>query len=87
MLYQLCELGLKPLVFTLDNGFISDEPRPTSVGSWTRWAPSSLWVVRRHMNEIFVDSLIALRQRLQWLLQDDHTLATNLASEKASATS
>src|SRR5216117_3470898 len=32
MLYQLCGLGLKPLVFTLDNGFISDEAKANIMG-------------------------------------------------------
>jgi len=33
MLYHSATSGLKALVFTLDNGFISDEAKTTSVGS------------------------------------------------------
>src|SRR5438093_1176981 len=57
MLYQLCGLGLNPLVFTLDNGFISEEAKGN-----IRRVVESLGVELvvggpPHMNAIFVDSL------------------------------
>ena len=82
MLYQLCDLGLKPLVFTLDNGFISDEAK-TNI----RRVVDSLGVDlvmggTPHMNEIFVDSLKRFANVCNGCFKTIYTLATNLAHEK-----
>jgi len=82
MLYQLCDLGLKPLVFTLDNGFISDEAK-TNI----RRVVGSLGLElvmggTPHMNEIFVDSLKRFANVCNGCFKTIYTLATNLASEK-----
>jgi amino acid adenylation domain-containing protein len=82
MLYQLCDLGLKPLVFTLDNGFISDEAK-TNI----RRIVDSLGVDlvvggTPHMNEIFVDSLKRFANVCNGCFKTIYTLATNLAHEK-----
>jgi amino acid adenylation domain-containing protein len=82
MLYQLCDLGLKPLVFTLDNGFISDEAK-----SNIRRVVDSLGVDlvmggTPHMNEIFVDSLTRFANVCHGCFKTIYTLATNLAHEK-----
>jgi len=82
MLYQLCDLGLKPLVFTLDNGFISDEAK-----SNIRRVVESLGVDlimggTPHMNEIFVDSLKRFANVCNGCFKTIYTLATNLAHEK-----
>ena len=82
MLYQLCDLGLKPLVFTLDNGFISDEAKAN-----IRRVVDSLGVDlvmggTPHMNEIFVDSLKRFANVCNGCFKTIYTLATNLAHEK-----
>jgi len=83
MLYQLCDLGVKPLVFTLDNGFISDEAKAN-----IRRVVDSLDVDlvmggTPHMNEIFVDSLKRFANVCNGCFKTIYTLATNLAHEKA----
>ena len=82
MLYQLCDLGVKPLVFTLDNGFISDEAKAN-----IRRVVNSLDVDlvmggTPHMNEIFVDSLKRFANVCNGCFKTIYTLATNLAHEK-----
>jgi len=82
MLYQLCDLGLKPLVFTLDNGFISEEAKAN-----IRRVVDSLGVDlvmggTPHMNEIFVDSLKRFANVCNGCFKTIYTLATNLAHEK-----
>jgi acyl-CoA synthetase (AMP-forming)/AMP-acid ligase II/acyl carrier protein len=82
MLYQLCDLGLTPLVFTLDNGFISDEAKGN-----IRRVVDSLDVDlviggTPHMNEIFVDSLKRFANVCNGCFKTIYTLATNLAHEK-----
>src|SRR6266853_2738116 len=80
MLYQLCDLGPKPLVFTLDNGFISDEAKAN-----IRRVVEALGVElvvggTPHMNEIFVDSLKRFANVCNGCFKTIYTLATNLAS-------
>src|SRR6266478_3045015 len=82
MLYQLCDLGLKPLVFTLDNGFISEEAKAN-----IRRVVDSLGVDlvmggTPHMNDIFVDSLKRFAIVCNGCFKTIYTLATNLAAEK-----
>ncbi|HET9709314.1 MAG TPA: phosphopantetheine-binding protein, partial [Gemmatimonadales bacterium] len=82
MLYQLCGLGLKPLVFTLDNGFISEEAKAN-----IRRVAESLGVElvvggTPHMSAIFVDSLKRFANVCNGCFKTIYTLATNLAHEK-----
>ena len=82
MLYQLCGLGLKPLVFTLDNGFISEAAKAN-----IRRVVQSLGVElvvggTPHMQEIFVDSLKRFANVCNGCFKTIYTLATNLAHEK-----
>jgi len=82
MLYQLCRLELKPLVFTLDNGFISEEAKAN-----IRRVVESLGVElvvggTPHMNAIFVDSLTRFANVCNGCFKTIYTLATNLAHEK-----
>jgi amino acid adenylation domain-containing protein len=82
MLYQLCGLGLKPLVFTLDNGFISEAAKAN-----IRQVVQSLGVElvvggTPHMNEIFVDSLKRFANVCNGCFKTIYTLATNLAHAK-----
>jgi acyl carrier protein len=82
MLYQLCALGLKPLVFTLDNGFISEEAK-TNIRRVVQSLGADLVMGGTpHMNEIFVDSLKRFANVCNGCFKTIYTLATNLAHEK-----
>src|SRR3989454_630158 len=83
MLDQLCDLGLTPLVFTLDNGFISEAAKAN-----IRRVVQSLGVElvvggTPHMNDIFVDSLKRFANVCNGCFKTIYTLATNLAAEKS----
>src|SRR5258707_4724848 len=82
MLYQLCDLGLKPLVFTLDNGFISDEAKTNIRRVVDSLGLEVVMGGTPHMNEIFVDSLKRFANVCNGCFKTIYTLATNLASEK-----
>lgn len=82
MLYQLCNLGVDPLVFTLDNGFISEEAKAN-----IRRVVDSLGLElviggTPHMKEIFADSLNRFANVCNGCFKTIYTLATNLAHEK-----
>ena len=82
MLYQLCGLGLKPLVFNLDNGFISEAAK-TNIRRVVEALGVDLVVGGTpHMNEIFVDSLQRFANVCNGCFKTIYTLATNLAHEK-----
>jgi amino acid adenylation domain-containing protein len=82
MLYQLCRLGLKPLVFTLDNGFISDEAKANIVRVIQALGVDHIFGTTPHMNEIFVDSLKRFANVCNGCFKTIYTLTTNLAHEK-----
>jgi amino acid adenylation domain-containing protein len=82
MLYQLCDLGLKPLVFTLDNGFISDEAKTNIRRVVDALGVDLVMGGTPHMNEIFVDSLKRFANVCNGCFKTIYTLATNLAHEK-----
>jgi amino acid adenylation domain-containing protein len=82
MLYQLCDLGLTPLVFTLDNGFISDEAKTNIRRVVDALGVELVMGGTPHMNEIFVDSLKRFANVCNGCFKTIYTLATNLASEK-----
>jgi amino acid adenylation domain-containing protein len=83
MLYQLCGLGLKPLVFTLDNGFISEQAK-ANIGRVVRsLGVEHVFGSTPHMNQIFVDSLKRFANVCNGCFKTIYTLATNLAHEKA----
>ena len=82
MLYQLCHIGLHPLVFTLDNGFISDAAK-TNIRRVVQALDVELLVgTTPHMNEIFVDSLKRFANVCNGCFKTIYTLATNLAHER-----
>jgi acyl carrier protein len=82
MLYQLCHIGLHPLVFTLDNGFISDAAK-TNIRHVVQALGVELVVgTTPHMNEIFVDSLKRFANVCNGCFKTIYTLATNLAHER-----
>src|SRR3989454_629428 len=82
MLYQLCDLGLKPLVFTLDNGFISDEAKANIRRVVDSLGVDLIMGGTPHMNEIFVDSLKRFANVCNGCFKTIYTLATNLAQQK-----
>jgi acyl carrier protein len=82
MLYQLCALGLKPLVFTLDNGFISDEAKANIMRVVHSLGVDHIFGTTPHMNEIFVDSLKRFANVCNGCFKTIYTLAVNLAQEK-----
>ncbi|HEV2670471.1 MAG TPA: amino acid adenylation domain-containing protein [Gemmatimonadales bacterium] len=82
MLYQLCALGLKPLVFTLDNGFISEEAKANIRRVVQALGVELVMAGTPHMNEIFVDSLKRFANVCNGCFKTIYTLATNLAQEK-----
>src|SRR6266576_1775640 len=82
MLYQLCDLGLTPLVFTLDNGFISDEAKTNIRRVVDALGLELVMGGTPHMNEIFVDSLKRFANVCNGCFKTIYTLATNLAHEK-----
>jgi amino acid adenylation domain-containing protein len=82
MLYQLCGLGLKPLVFTLDNGFISEGAKVNIHRVVESLGVELIVGTTPHMNEIFVDSLKRFANVCNGCFKTIYTLATNLAHEK-----
>jgi amino acid adenylation domain-containing protein len=82
MLYQLCALGLKPLVFTLDNGFISDEAKANILRVVHSLGVDHIFGTTPHMNEIFVDSLKRFANVCNGCFKTIYTLTVNLAQQK-----
>ena len=82
MLFQLCALGLKPLVFSLDNGFISKEAIANIQRNVALLGVDLVFGRTPHMNEIFVDSLNHFANVCNGCFKTIYTLATNLALEK-----
>jgi amino acid adenylation domain-containing protein len=81
MLYQLVGMGLRPLAFTLDNGYISDEAKAN-----IRRVVNGLGVVHVFghtpaMSAIFVDSLKQHANVCNGCFKTIYTLATKLARE------
>src|SRR2546428_444023 len=82
MLYQLCRLGLKPLAFTLDNGFISNEAKADIKRVAQSLGVDHVFGTTSHMNEIFVDSLKRFANVCNGCFKTIYTLAVNLAQDK-----
>jgi len=82
MLYQLCALGLKPLAFTLENGFISTEAKDNIDRVVKALGVDHVYAATPHMNAIFVDSLQRFANVCNGCFKTLYTLATNLAQEK-----
>ena len=82
MLYQLVAHGLRPLLFTLDNGFISEE----ALDNVRRAADDlDLELVigsTPHMNEILADSLERYSNVCHGCYKTIYTLSINLARER-----
>ncbi|MEM6710250.1 MAG: amino acid adenylation domain-containing protein [Pseudomonadota bacterium] len=83
VLYQLVAMGLDVLVFTLDNGFISDGAKANirrvaehlGVECWFETTP--------HMNDIFADSLARHSNVCNGCFKTIYTLSMKLAAERS----
>jgi len=82
MLYKLHELGVNPLVFTLDNGFISEEAKTNIRRVVEALGVDHVFGNTPHMNDIFVDSLKTFSNVCNGCFKTVYTLATNLAHER-----
>jgi acyl-CoA synthetase (AMP-forming)/AMP-acid ligase II/acyl carrier protein len=82
MLYQLCALGLKPLAFTLDHEFISEETKANICRTVQSLGLELVTGSTPHMNDIFVDSLKLFSNVCNGCFKTIYTLATNIAYEK-----
>ena len=82
MLCKLCAMGVKPLAFTLDNGFISEGAKANIRRLVKTLGVDLHWGSTPHMNEIFVDSLKQFANVCNGCFKTVYTLATNLAREK-----
>jgi len=82
MLYKIVDLGLKPLAFTLDNGFLSEEAMANIRRVIQSVGVDHVFGKTPHMNEIFVDSLKQFSNVCNGCFKTIYTLATNLANEK-----
>ena len=82
MLYQLVGLGLRPLAFTLDNGFISDEATANIKRVVNGLGVDHVFGHTPAMNAIFVDSLKTHANVCNGCFKTIYTLAANLARER-----
>lgn len=82
MLYQLVGMGLKPLAFTLDNGFISAEAKANIARVVNALGVDHVYGRTPAMNAIFVDSLKTYANVCNGCFKTIYTLAANLARER-----
>ncbi len=79
MLYQIVELGLKPLVFSLDNGYISDQAKGNIKRVVESLGVDHVFGQTPHMPEIFADSLVRFSNVCNGCFKTIYTLAFQLA--------
>lgn len=82
MLCKLVAMGVKPLTFTLDNGFISEDAKTNIRRLVNRLGVDHHWGSTPYMNEIFVDSLKRFANVCNGCFKTIYTLATHLARER-----
>ena len=78
-LYQLVEMGLVPLVFSLDNGFISDGAKANIRRAVDDLGLELVMGTTPAMNAIFADSLTRFSNVCQGCFKTVYTLGMNLA--------
>ncbi|HSF86851.1 MAG TPA: amino acid adenylation domain-containing protein [Acidimicrobiia bacterium] len=81
-LYQLVEMGMTPLVFNLDNGFIADGAKENIRRAVDDLGLEMVWGTTEAMNEIFADSLDRFSNVCQGCFKTIYTLGMNLAHER-----
>ncbi|MCB0275465.1 MAG: amino acid adenylation domain-containing protein, partial [Calditrichaeota bacterium] len=82
VLYQLVEMGMRPLVFSMENGYISDGAKANIRRVVTDLGLDLVWGETPAMNEIFVDSLQRFSNVCQGCFKAIYTLSINIAREK-----
>jgi len=82
MLCQLVELGFTPLVFSLDNGYISESAKANIKRITEGLGVDHIWGSTPDMNTIFRDSLQRFSNVCQGCFKTIYTLSFNLAQEK-----
>ncbi len=82
VLYQLIEMGLHVLVFTLDNGFISKEAKANIQRVVDALQVDHVFGQTPAMNAIFVDSLKRFSNVCNGCFKTIYTMSMNLAREK-----
>jgi amino acid adenylation domain-containing protein/non-ribosomal peptide synthase protein (TIGR01720 family) len=83
MLYQIVELGLNPLVFSLDNGYISDQAKGNIKRVVDSLGVDHIFGTTPHMPEIFSDSLNRFSNVCNGCFKVIYTLAFQLARQKS----
>lgn len=81
-LYQLVQMGLRPLVFSLDNGFISEGAKANIRRVVDHLGLELVFASTPSMNAIFADSLARFSNVCQGCFKTIWTLATELAKER-----
>jgi amino acid adenylation domain-containing protein len=81
-LYQLVEMGLTPLVFTLDNGFISDGAKANIARAVDDLGLELVTGATTAMADIFRDSLSRFSNVCQGCFKTVYTLGLTLAHER-----
>ncbi len=81
-LYQVVALGRTPLVFTLDNGFISDGAKENIRRATEDLGLELVFGSTPAMNTIFADSLARFSNVCQGCFKTIYTLAVSLARER-----
>ncbi|MEM7125428.1 MAG: amino acid adenylation domain-containing protein [Chloroflexota bacterium] len=82
VLCQLVELGLKPLAFTLDNGYISEQAKANIRRVVDHLGVDHLFGTTPHMADIFVDSLKRYCNVCNGCFKTIYTLSMQLAHER-----
>ena len=81
-LYQVAEMGYRPLVFSLDNGYISDGAKANIKRAVEGLGLELVWGRTEAMNEIFADSLARHSNVCQGCFKTIYTLSTNIAKQR-----
>ncbi len=81
-LYQLVEMGLQPLVFTLDNGFISEGAKANMRRACDDLGLELVVAATPGMNAMFAESLSTFSNVCQGCFKTIYTLALNLAADR-----
>jgi amino acid adenylation domain-containing protein/non-ribosomal peptide synthase protein (TIGR01720 family) len=82
MLYQIVELGLNPLVFSLDNGYISDQSKGNIKRVVDSLGVDHIFGNTPHMPKVFSDSLLRFSNVCNGCFKVIYTLAFQLARQK-----
>ncbi len=82
MLYRLVEMGLRPLVFTLDNGFLSEEAKSNIARVVADLDLEHVAGHTPHMNTIFADSLTRFSNVCNGCFKTIYSLSMQLAAER-----